>query len=183
MAGRPRDISFLVGPKDAGLDPVKAERLLKEYLRSQSTLDDRVRRWITAARPLKPKATLVATVKAYDKRMPIEVDDGGRKLREEVADLRDELVERRDALDEIEAVLQAQVGMAGKGSQALQAAEQCRRIVADGRARLERAVRQVQVPKPAPKPDIKAFCDAASAAIAAGIVCDVIARALKRQTG
>lgn len=175
-----RDVSFVIGTASPPPMPDQAEKMLKDYLRHDARLDDLVRRAITS--PVRPKPKLRELVLRGDKGRISEHDHDPRVLREQAADLMDEVQERSDRLAEIETALAAGKGAALKGSEAHAMASQCLAVIQTHRAKVERSMREVHVPKTTgvPAKDLQSIHAAASAMLAAGVVIDVAVQAIRR---
>ena len=182
MTSSKHDLAFVMGMKGPSLSPRDADKLLKNYLIYEARLSDSVRKAISTSKPLKPKGLLQQTILAYDKRNPPDIEKDGRKILEEVSDLMDELTERTNSLDELEAMLVKQVGLTAKGSEACKQANECLNYIREGRSRVEKSVKEIKVPR-GDKPDVKQIYGATSAILAIALTVDVLVRGAKKWLG
>lgn len=175
-----RDVSFVVGSAHPPPKPEQAEKMLKEFLRHEARLDDLVRRAITST--ARPKPKLRELIVQGDKGRIDAHDNDPRALREQAADLMDELKERVDRLAEIERILVAEKGTALKASDAHETANRCLAVLQAHRSKVERSMREVRVPKTtgAQPKDLQSIYAAASAMLAAAVVVDVAFQAIRR---
>jgi hypothetical protein len=184
MASNKKDASFVVGMKSPSLAPGQADKLLKDFLSYDARLSDSVREGIASSEPIALKGPLAEMCLAYGKHQPLEIKDDGRKLLDELRKLLSRLKSQRDGLDEIESLLKVQGGSTKAGSEASKQVSACLTFLSDAQSKLDKTVRQIQIPKAGGKPDVlvKQIYDSTSAVIVAAIMVHAAYKGLKKLT-